>query len=456
MLYALYFREKIEMQNNKIVYILGAGASKTIGLPLQGELLGCIFKLKPKDIDTQASFMQLEFNFEEQKLLGVYEEFNRQRIKLANFIVDNFASRSLKAEYYALTAIKKLNKKSNNDEPISPDVEYRAFNIASRVEVTLEDLFTLFDQIIIGREHFRLYSPGSIQGVHTALRKCIIFVLAYYSSNNIQENNAINKFAEKLLEYRYHTPVSIDNLSIITMNWDAYLEKSLFQVCEKHNSTHTHRKVYPDLCFYDYCYNPGEHRIVSTHIKAKGHRNIKLLKLHGSMNWLTCSYCGRVFVDYKRDIAVDEMLAECYCPLCYEEFEGNINSPQMHSMLITPTFLKDLNNLHIKNIWHNALIDLTESTKVVFIGYSFPDADFEMRCLLKKALKPKTEIDVVLHSTDDPKYYENILAGHTAKAQVLSRLNLPENRYISFFGKDMIKFYYCGMEEYLANKFSGE
>jgi hypothetical protein len=445
------------MQNNKNVYILGAGASKTIGLPLQGELLKCIFEFKPKEIDAQTSFMQLEFNLEEQKLLGVYEEFNQQRIKLADFIVGNFASQSLKAEYYAeylSTAI----KHSNNNEPlsVSPDVEYRAFNIASRVNVTLEDLFTLFDKIIIGREHFRVYSPESIQGVHTALRKCIIFTLAYYSSINIQENNPVKKFAEKLLKNRCRTPVSEDSLSIITMNWDAYLEKSLFQVCEEYNCTQIRRKVYPDLCFYDYCYDPQEHRIVSTHIKAKGHRNIKLLKLHGSINWLTCPYCGRVFVDYKQDIAVDEMLRVCYCPLCYEEFEGNIDSPQMHSMLITPTFLKDLNNLHIKNIWHNALIDLTEATKVVFIGYSFPDADFEMRCLLKKALKPETKIDVVLQSTDDPKHYENILAGHNTKEQVLSKLNLPENRYISFFGKDMIEFYYCGMEGYLDNNFSRE
>lgn len=443
------------MQSNKVVYILGAGASKTMGLPLQGELLNCIFELKPREIDARTSFMQLEFNLEEQKLLRVYEEFNKQRMKLANFIAENFASQSLKAEYSA-EYLSIANKNSNNGEPISPDVEYRAFNIVSRVNVTLEDLFTLFDKIIIGREHFRTYSSESIQEVHTALRKCIIFTLAYYSSINIQENNAVKKFAKMLLEYRCHKPYAEDNFSIITMNWDAYLEKSLFQVCEEYNSTKTHRKVYPDLCFYDYCYGSKEHRIVSTHIKAKGHRNIKLLKLHGSINWLTCPHCGRVFVDYKQDIAVDEMLAVCYCPLCYKEFEGNVDSPQLHSMLITPTFLKDLNNLHIKNIWHNTLIDLTEATKVVFIGYSFPDADFEMRCLLKKALKPKTKIDVVLNSTDDPKYYENVLAGQTAKAEVLSRLNLPENRYTSFFGKDMIKFNYCGMEEYLDNNFLGE
>lgn len=209
----------------------------------------------------------------------------------------------------------------------------------------------------------------------------------------------------------------------------------------------------PDLCFYDYCYNPNEHRIVSTQIKAKGYRNIKIIKLHGSINWLVCPYCGRVFVDYLQDIAVDEMLTESYCPLCFKEFKENLASPKLHSMLITPTFLKDLNNLHIKNIWHNALIDLTEASKVVFIGYSFPEADFEMRCLLKKALKPETKIDVVLHAIDNPQFYMNILERLRDSEQILPKLNLPVKRYVSFFGKDMVDFYYCGMEEYIHNFF---
>ncbi|MGI5900613.1 MAG: hypothetical protein ACOX8S_11965 [Christensenellales bacterium] len=57
-----------------------------------------------------------------------------------------------------------------------------------------------------------------------------------------------------------------------------------------------------------------------------------------------------------------------------------------HNMLI-PLLLKGFKQLAHKNIWHNALMDLTEAAKIVFVGYSFPDADFEMRCLLKKALK---------------------------------------------------------------------
>ena len=123
--------------------------------------------------------------------------------------------------------------------------------------------------------------------------------------------------------------------------------------------------------------------------------------------------------------------------------------------MITPTFLKSLESLVIKNIWHNAFIELTEAKRVVFIGYSFPDADFEMRCLLKKAIKPGIKIDVVLHSSDDPLFYKNQYIEHGFREieadSLVSKMQLPEKRYKSFFGENEIEFYYNGFAEYVKN-----
>lgn len=439
------------MIKDKVVFILGAGASKTIGLPLQSELLHYIFALKPKNVDSKSSFMDLKLNIEEQKLLKFYGVFNDQRIILSNFIIDNFAKDDLKAKSLVFE-MKNLieGKPTSMPRDILMD---EIFKITGNVKITLEDLFTIFDKIILGREHFRTYSPENIQEIHTALRKCIIFTIAYYNTFNILNNNPVKIFANMLIKYRENTSINVDNLSIITMNWDAYLEKTIFKLCEIHNNIKTNDKIYPDLCFYDYCYDGYEKRVVSTQVKAKKHKNIKILKLHGSINWLACSYCGKVFVDYKRDIAVNRLQKECYCRLCHEEFDNCSTSPQLHSVLITPTFLKDLNNLHIKNIWHNALLELTEASRVVFIGYSFPDADFEMRCLLKKAIMPKTEIHVVLSSKDSPEYYRKALTKSGFSEQIITKLSLPGKRYSSFFGNNKIKFYYNGMKEYLQNNF---
>jgi hypothetical protein len=47
-----------------------------------------------------------------------------------------------------------------------------------------------------------------------------------------------------------------------------------------------------------------------------------------------------------------------------------------------PTYIKDLSNPQYKVIWQNAGIEIAEADKLVFIGYSLPSADYEMRQLL--------------------------------------------------------------------------
>jgi NAD-dependent SIR2 family protein deacetylase len=440
----------LNMRNPKTVYILGAGISKSDGLPLQSELLKQIFSLYP-DIGI-ASILQLPINKREQQILQYFEEFEKQRQNLADFIVDKFSSKDKQAEYNSLRTLLNYNL------PISDDTSNRMNKIASEVNVTLEDLFTLFDKIILGHEHFQNYSTEKIVSIHQALRKCIIFLLAYKSSEIEQKKTKICQlFARRIFETRMKSNQKDDVLSVITMNWDTLLESELFKLCKKYNSQTKGTKIYPDLCFYDYAFYNSDRRIVSTHIKTKGHRNLKILKLHGSINWLVCPYCGRVYVDYDEDIAVNILAIECICPECRKNF-GSSYSPQMQSILITPTFLKDLNDLHIKHIWHNALIDLAEATHIVFIGYSFPDSDFEMRCLLKKSVQPGTMIEVVLHNEDNPNFYKTMIEKDIFDANtitsIMNKLNLPAKRYKAFFGDESLKIHYYGIEGYLEQEMS--
>jgi NAD-dependent SIR2 family protein deacetylase len=443
-----------DMDKEKTVYILGAGASKAVGLPLQAELLRRIFSLRSLQIDDASTFMDLAIDADQEAIRAYYNKFEEERQKLADFIIEKFASHSQKMECQALLAgIKDPNPASSVSIGTLWD---RVYTIASDIHVTLEDLFTLFDKVTLGREYFHSYSPQKIDEVHIALRKCIIFSLAYDDAAKANSKEPYRIFAHKLIQTRLNVSSESDPLSIITMNWDSALEKEIFRQCQQYNTTSKEKVgIYPDLCFYDYCFKQSENRIVSTHIKAQGHRNIKLLKLHGAMNWLACPYCGRVYVDYDKNIALNELFDNCVCPCCLSIFGTEETTPQMRSILITPTFLKDLNDLHIKNIWHNALLDLIEATKLVFIGYSFPDADFEMRCLLKKAIRPQTPIEVVLSPSNDPQAYENELKKFSVPKQkidsLITKFSLPEFRYASFFGRDSVKFFYDGMEAFVKS-----
>ena len=63
---------------------------------------------------------------------------------------------------------------------------------------------------------------------------------------------------------------------------------------------------------------------------------------------------------------------------------SEINSIKLQSNLLLPTYLKNLSNIQIKLVWQNAAIELSEAMRIVFIGYSLPAADFEIRQLLAR------------------------------------------------------------------------
>ncbi|HCC52822.1 MAG TPA: hypothetical protein DEQ30_12860 [Porphyromonadaceae bacterium] len=434
----------------KTVFILGAGFSKADDMPLQSELLKQIFLFFPKDIPPDISFMQLPVNNIEQNVLKYYDVFEVNRQILAKFLVENFMSDEKKDEYNGTMFLVNIESPGNSIKL------KQAYKIVSEVNVTLEDLFTFFDKMIIGHDHFQFYPVTNIIDLHKALRTCITFLLSYHVAHIRYDKDTFSgAFANAIFKMRLVSSQKDDNLSIITMNWDTLLDKELYHLSQNHNLGRSRVKVYPDLCFYDHSYNQSDKRIVSTHIKAKGHRNIKLLKLHGSINWLICPYCERVYVDYEDDIALNALSSDCSCSKC-KEMLITPESPQMRSILITPTFLKDLNDLHLRNIWHNAFMDLTEANKIVFIGYSFPDADFEMRCLLKKAVRHNTQIDVVLHSLDNPENYKALMDNHhfdiNDQNSFFDRLNLPEKRYKTFFGNEAVTLYYNGLEGYIQQE----
>jgi len=142
-----------------------------------------------------------------------------------------------------------------------------------------------------------------------------------------------------------------------------------------------------------------------------------------------------------------------HCQYCKSLDPPTGEDPVLRSLIITPTFMKSLDNLSIKTIWHNAYIDLCDAYHIVFIGYSFPDADFEMRCLLKKAVSSRTRITVVLNDANDPQRhidsFSSLGLSLDEAKKLVGRMWLPESRYKSFFGEDRILFKYDGFEKYL-------
>src|SRR5207245_420307 len=122
-------------------------------------------------------------------------------------------------------------------------------------------------------------------------------------------------------------------------------------------------------------------------------------KMHGSMNWLQCSNCQRLVVSFDGKVNIANFINAELCRHCQECGV----SATLQGALVMPTFLKDLTNFQLKVIWQNAAVELMEADKIVFIGYSLPQADFEFRQLLSRAVRKDAEVEVILYHDGTPK-----------------------------------------------------
>lgn len=362
----------------KTVYIIGAGFSKAAGAPLQNEILRNIFAQNIEELDSAYR--------------ALYEE------NLA------WLRRFLENEMY-----------------IAPT----HFN-----DVALEDLYTPIDRCIIDNIAFRNTPPSELITARQKISSLIVMLIDH--KLRFQRTNLV--YADRLAEYlvnQKRTNTDVDSFSIISTNWDILIDNAI-----KLRTIENDQAI--DYCFPVLPY--GDETSLSNILDSAKRFKIKILKLHGSMNWLRCQWCQRIYVTFFEKIALDDYLRKPPCVFCQRNYSDESESEVRASLvsdLVMPTFLKVLNNVHLKLVWHTAAIELSEADKIVFMGYSFPLADFELRQLLSRSIKRSANIDVVLHASDAP-------PPHPSDGK-----SFPEFRYRSFFGKHAVRFYYNGVESYI-------
>lgn len=121
--------------------------------------------------------------------------------------------------------------------------------------------------------------------------------------------------------------------------------------------------------------------------RSRGKARPQLLKLHGSLNWLVCPRCSRLWAEIDRAIAF-----RAYDPRAKRETRGQCDCEvPLEALLVTPTFVKSYRNLHLLNVWNAALHALAACREWVFLGYSLPDDDIHIKTLLLKARRMRAE-----------------------------------------------------------------
>jgi hypothetical protein len=374
------------MSTPKTVYILGAGFSINGGGPRQDEIMSEIWKL-PDDPDTIAH----------------KNEFRK-------FLKENL----------------------NVDE----------------IKVSLEDIYTPIDRCLADGLSFKNLTEGDLLSLRNKIDYLISLAIQNrFRTGPVTDSLYVPKFAKYLVEkaaVRATKAIGItdkkeakeyDPFSIISLNWDILLDDDLNDALK--NRDGKVKDDYAPFGVVDYCCYisslKDDDRRIRTGLWTLGCRgyNIKLLKLHGSMNWLQCPNCQQLFVGFDEKNNIVNYTNPQPCRHC--EKQGN-TSP-LRGSLVMPTFLKDLSNFQVKLIWQNAGVELMEARRLVFVGYSLPQADFEFRQLILRMVNKDAKIEV---------YLWDRVASYTAE----------KKRYKDFFSHYDVNVRGGGAAEFVQNETS--
>ncbi|MDD3065214.1 MAG: hypothetical protein PHI20_01990 [Endomicrobiaceae bacterium] len=295
--------------SKKYVFIMGAGASKDDNLPIQNEILQNILKRK-------------------------FAMRNRQGLH--------------KNEYKKVSdGIKKLLKSVfNSDVPLE--------------NISLEAIFNILETSISQGHNIGLLKHEEIKKYYDMLIEGIMF--ATLTDAKLKEHNVFNKnpyspytvIGKKIFENYKNTDI---NFSFITFNYDICLDRVLLSMYnEDENKTYD----------VDFGIELGNYDLQDWFHRPRK-RKIYLLRPHGSINWLFCKTCGKVFSRISQQGNPIELVDGIKCYHC--------GSATLEPYIVHPANNRTYVNKYIAQVWDKMENVLAEADYWCFIGYSLPEAD---------------------------------------------------------------------------------
>lgn len=244
---------------------------------------------------------------------------------------------------------------------------------------TFEEALGVLDLAISKNERYKT-CERDLQSIRNAL----IFSMAAAIKYQLDSIDTGGLTYHRDLIRRINDPLLSKDIVLVSTNYDLLADNS---ICDSGAS-----------CDYGFDY-PG----------FSSQRSIRLLKIHGSLNWLFCPVCKRIQVSngQKTMIAATLNPNSSRCRFCHSE---------QHSIIIPPTYYKDMNNPYIQRVYESLEQELLSARTIIFCGYSFPDADMHIKYLLKRA-------------------EQNSSRRAPLEIKIINRGNNPdeEDRYLRFF-----------------------
>jgi len=225
-------------------------------------------------------------------------------------------------------------------------------------------------------------------------RRAIEYALFAVIEATLQRIPAEHRYHLEMLEPLYRRGVEP---TVVSLNYDVIVDNAMFSLS--------------DGCPPDYGVDIATPAYAG--IRQRGTFG-RLLKIHGSLNWLYCEECQRLdlFVsEGLRGLRTSKALDDLYHSTPFNDAYSCRGTPCRNAgcggfvspILITPTYVKDYENPHVARVWAAAEEAMKASDRAVFIGYSLPTDDVEVALLFKRGLDhlPRNRITVVEYVHDD-------------------------------------------------------
>jgi hypothetical protein len=292
----------------------------------------------------------------------------------------------------------------------------------------LEDVFTCID-IAAGAGHtlgMRKYTPKMLR----AIRRMAIHRIFSVLDRRFSYSSAIEGLLRRFCSHDY------SRCSFVVLNWDIVLEKHLKQVVSAE-----------PIDYRCYCFDWNTHRAAA--IGA----GVPICKMHGSSNWVYCENCKTLFVHLEQKLPLHLMaglikadfrlIDEKFSDKKFDEALGISSGARncrfcgfpVSSHIATFSYRKSFRTHAYPSVWYHAERLLADSAHWIFVGYSLPEADFELKQMLKSA---RLRVQERLGKATKP-----------IDVIVLDDLR-TQGKYEAFFGVENVRCFQGGLADYLS------
>jgi NAD-dependent SIR2 family protein deacetylase len=255
----------------------------------------------------------------------------------------------------------------------------------------LEAVFGFLDYFIQQNESLNSsYNHATIREIKENLIKAIHFIVNLRTDERSQ---IYHRFWNAIARYNR-------NVSVITLNYDTLLEQAFDVMFRIHGYLDycihlmNYEKLTP-LKAFNFWINPRLPVVVRD---GEDPVPIKVIKLHGSLNWKYCNCCNQVLLtpwDRKIDLNRGKLIGHTYPDAEEYDYLCPIDGTEFQTLILPPSYMKSLNHPVITLLFGEAAKEIRASRKIVFIGYSLSDADVHIKALFMRNLHSNVELVVI-------------------------------------------------------------